>query len=655
MKFLFFEQILFSLILLVSIIFFIRSCLIRYSIVLKGEKKPRIKFLKGLLRVLIYVLTQFALIRQRPLPGIFHSFIFWGFFVFLFSTVDMIFHIYGFPSFIEISFFNFYRFLLDLFALFVIVGVIGFFIRRFLLKPEAITKPKPENEVILYGKAKRGPQIESFIILILIFLLMITYLFETSSAIKMGEKTLQGRWFSVLFLNFVPANFTFWKFNYYLHLLLVFLFLNLIPLSKHFHIINGLINVFLYDLKSYSYIDKIDFSKEDITFGFIKINDISFSERLDAFSCIECGRCQDVCPAYFSGSSLSPKYLVVNTRELLLETEDNFEKIKGNVISEEALWACTTCGACMEACPLDIKHLPYIVNLRRGEVLSEGKFPGELSFFFKNMEQKQNPWGLWSDERVKWMEGLPIKRAFESKRFEYLYFVGCASSFDERLKNIPRSVVKILNYLNVDYAVLGEEEICNGDPARRAGNEYLFQMIVESNLEIFKNYQFDKIIVHCPHCFNVFKNEYPDFGFKKEVIHITEFLIERVKSGKLNLKRKEKLFTFHDPCYLVRHNRIYKEPRILIKSIGKLKEPKNTGYFSFCCGAGGARMWMETKKGKRVNTVRMDELKNLNVKDILVSCPFCLRMLEDAKREIGADDYEVMDITEIIARDFLHN
>ncbi|MEN3046380.1 MAG: (Fe-S)-binding protein [Candidatus Hydrothermales bacterium] len=659
MKFSFLERILFLLIFIISFIFFIRSCFIRYSIVLKGEKKPKIRLLDGLSRVLAYVFTQFTVIRQRPLPGIFHFFVFWGFFVFLLSTIDMIFHIYGLPSFIEINYLTFYRFLLDLFALFVIISVIGFFIRRFLLKPEAIIKPKPENEVILYGKAQKSPQLESFLILSLIFLLMITYLLESSSATKLGERTEQGRWFSLLFLNLVPANITFWKFSYFLHLLLVLIFLNLIPHSKHFHIINGIINVFLYDLKSYSYIDKIDFSREDTKFGFIKISDINFSERLDAFSCVECGRCQDVCPAYLSGSSLSPKYLVINTRELLLKVGlkkkgEISERIKVNVISDEALWACTTCGACMEACPLDIKHIPYIINLRRGEVLSEGKFPTELSFFFKNMEQKQNPWGFWKEDRVKWMEGLPIKKASEKKSFEYLYFVGCASSFDERLKNIARSVVKILNDLNVDYAVLGEEEICNGDPARRAGNEYLFQIIAETNVEIFNKYQFDKIIVHCPHCYNVFKNEYPDFGFKKEVIHVTEFLYEQIKNRKLNLEKENKIFTFHDPCYLTRHNKIYKEPRNLINSIGKLREPKNRGSFSFCCGAGGARMWMETKKGKKVNIVRMKELMDLNVKDILVSCPFCLRMLEDAKKDLGADDFQIMDITELVASDLLH-
>ncbi|MEO0270572.1 MAG: 4Fe-4S dicluster domain-containing protein [candidate division WOR-3 bacterium] len=656
MKFSIIERILFLIFFVGSIYLFIRTLLYRYRIVLKGSKKPEINFKRGIKRVLTLVFTQYVLVKQRPLPGIFHAFIFWGFFVFLLSTLDMILSIFGLPSILELKFFSFYRFLLDLFALFVIIGVIGFFVRRFLFKPEGITNPKPSNEVILYGKAKKGPQFESFLILLLIFTLMVTYLFESATGIKIQERVSEGKWFSLIFINFVPESILFWKFNYFLHLVLVFLFLNLIPLSKHFHIINGIINVFLYDLNSYAYIEKIDFEKEDVSFGYLKPEDISFKERFDTFSCIECGRCQDLCPAYASGSSLSPKYLVVNTRELLLEKgekilkgEDTGIKLKNTVISEEALWACTTCGACMEACPLDIKHIPYILNLRRGEVLTESKFPEELSFFFKNMEQKQNPWGLWSDERIKWMEGLNVPLAREKNNFEYLYFVGCASSFDKRLNNIARSVIKILNHLEVDYAVLGDEEICNGDPARRTGNEYLFQMMVEANIEILKKYNFNKILVHCPHCFNIFKNEYPDFGFKKEVIHISEFLNSFIKKGNLKLKVDKKDYTFHDPCYLGRHNGIFDEPRKIIKTFGRLKELKNSREFSFCCGAGGGRMWMETKKGKKVNQVRMKEIKDFGVKNVLVSCPFCLRMLEDGKKEIDAEEFEIMDITEIIA------
>lgn len=655
MKFSIIERILFLFFLTGSILLFVKTLLFRYRIIFKGGKKPEINFKRGIKRVLTLVFTQYVLIKQRPLPGIFHAFIFWGFFIFLLSTIDMILVIFGLPSLLEFEFFSFYRFLLDFFALFVILGVIGFFIRRFLFKPEGITNPKSENEVLLYGKAKKGPQFESFIILILIFTLMLTYIFESATGIKIGERVSNGKWFSLIFINFVPKSIFFWKFNYLLHIVLVLLFLNLIPLSKHFHIINGVINVFLYDLNSYAYIEKVDFEREDVSFGYLKPEDTSFKERFDAFSCIECGRCQDLCPAYASGSSLSPKYLVVNTRELLLEKGKKIIKgeytgirLKDNVISEGALWACTTCGACMEACPLDIKHIPYILNLRRGEVLSESKFPQELSFFFKNMEQKQNPWGLWSDERIRWMEGLNVPLARDKKSFEYLYFVGCASSFDKRLNNIARSIVRVLNHLEVDYACLGDEEICNGDPGRRAGNEYLFQMMAEANIEIFKNYNFDKIIVHCPHCFNVFKNEYPDFVFKKEVIHISKFLTEFIKNGKLKLKRENKDYVFHDPCYLGRHNGIFDEPREIIRSFGNLRELKNSRKFSFCCGAGGARMWMETKKGKPVNQVRMREIKDFGVKSVLASCPFCLRMLEDGKKEISASQFEIMDIVEVL-------
>ena len=656
MEFTIIERIVFAIFILITLFSFYRIVSFRYRIVLKGRGRPKVNFLRGFLRVVERVFTQYALLRQRPISGLLHAFIFWGFFVFLLSTLDMLFSLFGAPSFLEFEVLSFYRFFLDTFSLLVIIGVTGLFIRRFFLKPEAITKPNPENEVLLYGKAKKGPQGESLFILFLIFILMLSYLFESSSGIKLGERLSSGKWLSGILLNFVPGNVIFWKFNYFLHLAVVFIFLNFIPLSKHFHIINGIINVFLYDLKSYAYMDKLDLENEEVPWGYSSPEELSFRERFDVFSCIECGRCQDLCPAYNSGSSLSPKYLIVNTRELLVEKGDKIlkdeetgVKLKNTVISEEALWACTTCGACMEACPLDIKHIPYILNIRRAEVLVEGKFPEELAIFFKNMEQKQNPWGLWGGERVKWASGLDVPLAKDKKEFEYLYFVGCASSFDDRAQKIARSIVKILNHLNIDYAILGEEEMCNGDPARRAGNEYLFQMMAEANIEIMKQYNFRKIIVNCPHCYHVFKNEYPDFGFEKEVFHITELLRKYISEGKLKLKGNGKEYTFHDPCYLGRHNGVFEEPRKLINSVGKLNELKYSGEFSFCCGAGGARMWMETKKGKPVNQVRMNQIKEHGVENVLVACPFCLRMLEDGKKEIGADNFKVFDITEIIA------
>lgn len=624
----------------------------RIKIILGNKKVPKVNFSIGIKRVLSNVFTQKVLIRQRVIPGIFHALIFWGFFIFLISTIEMLFFIFTSYSFLEYEFLSIYRFFLDTFALFIIIAVIGLGIRRFIMKPEPLTKPKPGNEVLILEREEKKVQIESFIILLLIFLLMLTYLFESSTGINLGYRNPSGKWFSLMISKFMPENIIFWKINYVLHIFLVFLFLNLIPLSKHFHIINGIINVFLYNLPSPAYIEKIDLEKEDVPWGYSNFKELSFYERLDAFSCIECGRCQDLCPAYNGGSSLSPKYLIVNTRTVLEKGKEE-KKLVDSVLKEEALWACTTCGACMYACPLDIKHIPYILNIRRAEVLVEGRFPPELSLFFKNIEQKQNPWGIWQTERTKWMEGLDVPLAKDKKEFEYLYFVGCASAFDDRAQKIARSTVNILNKLNISYAVLGEEEICNGDAARRAGHEYLFQMMVEANIETFKKYKFSKILVHCPHCFYVFKTEYPDFGFKKEVVHITELISELLKQGKLKLKNTAKKYTFHDPCYLGRHSGIFEEPRKIINSLGEIEELERSREFSFCCGAGGARMWMETKKGRPVNQIRMEEIKNKNIKDVIVSCPFCIRMLEDGKKEINAEDFNIMDITEIVEQNIL--
>ncbi len=657
MEFSIIEKITLSFYFLISIIFFYRVAERRIKIILKNTHIPKVPFGKGIKRVLLRVFSQYALIRQRPVPGLFHAFLFWGFFIFVISTFDMLLSLYGLPSFLEHEFLFFYRFFIDTFALLVTIGVLGLGIRRFFFKSEAITKPRPENEVLLYGKAKKAPQFESFLILLLIFILMVSYLFESASGIKLGIRLSSGKWISSFLLNYVPKSVFFWKLNYFLHLITVFLFLDFIPVSKHFHIFNGIINVFFYNLPSYAYISKLDLEKEDVPWGYSKPEELSFNEKFDAFSCIECGRCQDLCPAYNSGAPLSPKYLIVNTRQILEEASDKILKgedtgisLVGTAISDEALWSCTTCGACMEACPLDIKHIPYILNIRRSEVLSEGKFPQELSIFFKNMEHRQNPWGLWGEERIKWTKNLSVPFAKDKKEFEYLYFVGCASSFDDRAQKIAKSVVEILNNAGIDYAILGEEEMCNGDPARRAGHEYLFQMMVEANIEIFNKYKFSKILVHCPHCYHVFKHEYPDFGFKKQVVHISELICDLIKKGKLKIEKNKENFTFHDPCYLGRHNGIFEEPRFIIQKLGNLRELKHSAEFSFCCGAGGARMWMETKKGKPVNQVRMNEIKEHGIKNVIVLCPFCLRMLEDAKKEIGVEEFDIMDVTEVIAQ-----
>jgi len=424
---------------------------------------------------------------------------------------------------------------------------------------------------------------------------------------------------------------------------------------------------------------------ENESLGINHIHQLNWKQGLDLYTCTECGRCKEVCPAYTTDKPLSLHEFNDDLKHELLDNADNIikragltaslagiedaeqaEKVKeeiaalnskkqlvGDIITEDTLWACTTCRACEAVCPVTIEQVPRITALRQGQFLMAEAYPKELNTALKGLERNGNPWGIGYDKRADWAEGLDVKTMAEDSDVEYLLWVGCAGSFDDRTKKVSTSLVKILQKAGISFAILGTEEKCTGDFARRVGNEMLYQMMAEENIETLNGYNVKKIIAACPHCLNTLKNEYPQKGGDYEVIHHAEFIDQLVKEGKIRLNKSlEGALTYHDPCYLGRYNNVFDQPRSLLRAVSKdgFKELERCGQESFCCGAGGGRMWMEETIGKRIYLERTEEIVRQEVANVAVGCPFCLTMVEDGMKELGKEEeIKTRDIAELVA------
>ena len=461
------------------------------------------------------------------------------------------------------------------------------------------------------------------------------------------------------------------------HNLLILFMLNLLPHSKHFHIITGLPNTFFRKLQPLGALSKMDL-ENGTTFGTSHIDQFTWKQVLDMYTCTECGRCSSNCPATLTGKPLAPRQLLLNLRDYLYETQDELiakrfaapkleegaelpevgKNVVGDdsVIHDDVLWSCNTCRACEEACPVMIEYVDKIVDMRRHLVQEESRFPAELTRVFKGMETQSNPWGLGSEKRDAWAEGLDVPRVADHPNAEYLYFVGCAGAFDDRSKKTTISFTKVLQKAGVDFAIFGKDELCTGDSARRLGNEYLYQSMAQMLVEQLNGANVKKVIVNCPHCFNAFKNELPQFGGTYEVVHAAELVQQLLKDGKIQVQQNGltgKAVTYHDSCYYGRFNNVYDSQRETIKAVtGKMpNEMERNRRASMCCGAGGGRMWIEEDPDKRVNLLRTDQALETKPEVIAVSCPFCMTMIGDGiKAKDVEDTVQALDVMEMIER-----
>ncbi len=605
--------------------------------------------------VIVFVGAQARVLAQ--LSGLGHFIIFYGFIFISLGTFE---HIGGMisPGFSYVSIFGakiagMISWVQDVLGLLVLGAIIVSLFRRFVLKPLRLQIDDP--------KAKK----EAVFILCLIFVLILLMFGIKGAGMLMDPPKVDRAYAPV---SAVVAGLIDGKADphilervfAWIHHLIIFFFTIFIPFSKHIHILGAIPNIFFRNLGPMGTLSRMDFEDEAAEkFGNSEVRDFTWKQLLDLYACTECGRCQAACPAYLTEKPLSPFSVIhmmrghlVNDRQKLIEGGDEAEAtpIIGATVSEDEIWACTTCGACMQECPPFIEHVQKIVDMRRYLVMTESRFPHEMQAVFRNMEVNYNPWSMGFSTRADWAEGLDVPVAAEKQEFDVLFWVGCSGSFDARGQSVAKAMVGILKKAEVDFAILGVEEMCCGETARRMGNEYLAQTLIESNIENLNKYRFNRILTTCPHGFNTFSVEYPQFGYEKPVVHHSQFLLELAEAGKLAGSGNGSKGVYHDSCYLGRYNGIIDEPRELIKKsgAGALAEFDRRGKRSFCCGAGGGRMWMEETIGKRINEERVDEALTLGIDTIYTACPFCLTMFEDGlKAREKEEEIKVRDIAEI--------
>jgi len=574
---------------------------------------------------------------QRLLPGLMHAAIFWGFLV-LFPTIliAMIGAVDAHATLPWLGAQGWYALLVDVFALMVLAGVITAFVIRKVQRP---------------ARFKGSHLREADLILALIGGIVVSLLMWHASQIALRLNDYPAGWapISNALSHIVgPVAPVLERVAVWAHVLIILSFLVYLPYSKHLHILVAAINVYFGRTRQRGRLEPIDFEvpEQDVRFGTARAPDMTWKQMLDTVSCTECGRCQDVCPAYATGKALSPKLLIMAMRDNLLSGAST--PIVPNAVTDDIVWDCVTCGACVRECPVNIEHIDHIIDLRRNLVMVESRFPEEAGAMLRDVDRTSNPWGKPQADRMQWAEGLGV-RVLQAGEVapEVLFWVGCAPAFDERARKAAVSTAKLMQEAGVDFAVLGPREACTGDPARRMGDEYTFQRLAGENVATLNRAGVKKIVTTCPHCFNSIGNEYPDFGGRYEVVHHTEFLAELVRDGRLTPAPSDRTITYHDSCYLARHNDVRSEPRELVAAVGRPVEMPRNRERTFCCGAGGARMWMEEKRGRPINQERVREAAATGAETLAVACPFCTVMLDDGVRETGAK-LQVFDLATLL-------
>ena len=657
------EKVLFFLAILASLTgaYFAANRIIRTIRRGQGSVDPSIA-LKRIWGTLLKTITFQPVFRLRFWPSLFHGLVAWGFIYYLLvNVVDVSAalipgaHLPGTTG-------NLFRLGSDILSVGVLVGMVALIIRRFGIKPDTLTT---RRDVLLQPEARAGIRRDSAIVSGFILVHVGSRFLGQSFAIAAtapdswqpfatAVASLWAGWSETALV--VAEHICFWG-----AIGTILLFIPYFLYSKHLHLIAAPLNFLLKpERRSIGELSKLNFDDESIEqFGALRLEELGWEQIMDAYACIMCYRCQEVCPAYNTGKVLSPAAMEINKRYFLnmeggrlAKGEASQKTLLEFAIPPEAVWACTACGACIDICPVGNEPMRDIMDIRRALVLMENDFPDQLQTAFRGMERTLNPWNVPPPERMKWADGLEVPTLDENPEPDLLWWVGCAPATDARAQKTARAFAEILASAKVSYAVLGEMEQCTGDSARRAGNEFLFNEMASANVEMLNEVAPKRIVTTCPHCYHTLRNEYPAFGGNFEVIHHTQLIDELVKSGKLKLKKPaDSKVTLHDPCYLGRHNGVIIDPRqVLLQANVNLIEMDRNGKKSFCCGAGGAQMWKEEEHGnERVNAARFREAQATGAETLAVGCPFCMVMLNDAKKDAGSE-MQVLDVAEIVAQ-----
>ncbi len=667
--------------------------LVRYML---SVGKPESRTDHPLIRIknlLLIGIGQTKILRD-PGAGVLHAFVFWGFVILTVGTLEIIvgglFPGFSFEMILPAPIHALYILSQEGFAVLVLAAVGALLYRRIVVKPKRLQGDKVHSG-------------DAIFILSMIAALMISLILYGAFHFAIAPD--YGTWFKPVSaaigygLSGLPIGVLEFgmQFNWWFHALLILVFLNYLPYSKHLHVLVSLPNTFLSNTSgpgAKGAMRPMDLEADDIEqFGASDVTHLSWKNLLDGYSCTECGRCTAVCPANITGKALSPRKIIINTRQRLMElapislgdfgefqhpslmlgeggdareqgvdggsvTAVLENRLLDNYITEEELWACTSCRACIQECPVSIDHLDTIFELRRNLVLMESRFPPEVQNTFESMERNGSPWAFNPGDRAQWAEGMDVPTMAEmverGENPDVLFWVGCMGSFDDRSKKITVAFARIMQAANIKFAILGQEEKCNGDPARRMGNEYLYQMLAKDNIETLDRYGVKTIVTSCPHCFHQIGNEYPQLGGNYDVIHHSTYIDKLLSENLVPLttdEGKRLTIAYHDSCYLGRYNDIYDAPRETLKRslpVVELIEPKRTKSRGMCCGAGGGQMFMEENVGKRVNIERTEELLATGADALAVACPFCMTMIRDGVTA-KESNVPVYDIAEVVA------
>ena len=635
------------------------------KLVLQGKETARfdqpLVRLKGALLISLGQQKVLQRVKYGDYAGIGHAIIFWGFLTFMLSYGIFIFAASvnpGFPEWLLTETgVRVYSAYLDILSAVMLVVLVWAFVRRWVVKPSRLRFDLTRHS-------------DALIIVVLITGLMASTLLTHAFWVAEGGTGPEadvyiGKALGDLFVDWgvgVSAANTLQGVFWWSHLSIILIFTVYIPFTKHMHMFAAPVNAYFRSLEPKGALPLMDLENTE-KFGAGRVQDFSWKQLLDGYACAVCGRCTDACPANLTGKQLSPMHIVEGIKDHMVaighQGERNVDLVEPSplvpsVISESSIWDCLNCGACMEECPVTVEHVPTIMDMRRHLVLEESKAPESAMNALLSLEQRGHPWRGTQYSRTDWAEGLDVPTLADKPDAEVLFWVGCTPALEQRSQAIARSMAKVLKAARVDFAILGDEETCTGDPARRMGNEYLFQILAQQNIDTMNGYNVKKVVTTCPHCFNTMKNEYPQLGGNFEVLHYSQFVDQLIKNGNIKpVKMLDVTMAYHDSCFLGRHNGVYDEPRDVAKAIPGLKLVEMGSRCrerGFCCGAGGGHMWIEESQGERVNHVRTDQFLETDADMVGVSCPFCVQMMTEGIQAKGLDsEKQAKDVIELLA------